>query len=353
MSNNKTKLLTFVMVVGTITLFNFKTVLAADETKVNYYNNDIYTKSNVINTTDEENYLSEKENTIQINNENYVFENYTKQDVAPSFKNQKYVSDTKILTSNSKSYLEKNFDNTYEYDDNDYAGTLNLINFNIETINNGYTEKINEIVKEQKGIKKYNDLAEINKNIKENGRDYVLINVEWLPETTENKAGTDVITTYTAKCHYQTVIRTYRPNTYKVSANYAGTVTKKSEMGKENILLNYKKEPEPVPEKKDNTAIKILLSLAGGLFVLFGLYLLFKPNAKILEVNYNGKPKKIKSFKIKKDKKVVIKGKQSNEYILKMTEKTFEKVNGYKIFIAKNGKMKELYISNKTISFKL
>lgn len=349
LKNNKAIALS--LITGIILFSLTKPIFATTGTTEN-----TYSKENIINNVDEGKFLQEKENVLNLQGKNYIFDSFSKEEVIPESTTKKYTSETKILTSNSKQYLDKNFDQTYNFEDDDYQGTLNLKDYNIETINNGYYEKIDEIIKEQKGIKKYNDLANISKNINQNGRNYVLINVEWLPETIENKANTNVITTYTARCHYQTIIRTYRPDTYKVSANYEGSVTKKADIGKEKITLLYNKEPEKIPEvKKDNKAVKIALSLAGGLLVLFGGFMLLKPNAKISALDENGELHKIKVFRIKNKKNIDISNKisKTNNYILEMNEKTFNKINGSRIKIVQNGKSLNILVSNKSISFRM
>lgn len=351
MSTKSKKNLAVSLITG-VTLLSLTTPIFASELTTN---NNTYVKENIINAQEEGNFLNEKENVLSLEGQNYVFESFSKEDIVPETKEEKHTSEEKTLTSNSKDFLDQNFDKEYEFEDDNFKGTLTLKDYNIQTINNGFTERIDEIVKEKRGIKKYNDLAEINKNIKENGRDYVLINVEWLPEGTEEIAGSDVITSYIAKCHYQTVIRTYKPDTYKVSANYEGTVIKKSDIGKEKISLLYQKEVPAEEVKKENKVLKTILSLAGGLLVLLGGFLLFKPNVKISALDENGELKKIKSFRIKNGKNVDISNKisKTNEYILEMNEKTFDKANGYRINIIQNGKQNNLLISSKSVSFRM
>jgi len=266
-------------------------------------------------------------------------------------------SDSKILQSNSNSTLNSNFENTYSYEDEKYAGTLNRVSYNVETINNGYSERIDTQTITTTGYEKYNDLNLIDKEKTINGTDYVLISVDWQPDQTENLDGQTVAKTYKAVSTYQAVIREPNPNTYRVSANYSGTVNLK-DSNNVTVEVKYKEVEkveeiveEPVIEEKTNYT-PIILGVVGGILVLIAILYFTRPNVFIYNLNKD-KLVKIASFRVYKNKTLDITNKKrySENYLLKI--RNFEKVENKKVTIKDGKKKYKLILGSPEINFYL
>lgn len=309
-----------------------------------------FTRKDIINKANEQNFISSIESEIVDGNSTYVLTNTQKEDLTES-KTQEYTSDVKTLNSNNEDYLNKNFDENYEFDDGTFKGTLHRVSYDIQAIDNGSYEKIDSKTITKTGITHYNDLNDIEKNIIIGNRSYVLISVDWQTDQKETVSGVEIPKTYKAVCLYQTKYQVKNPNTYRVSAKYSGTVVNKNTENKEMLISSYTKKEVPV-EKKVNP-IPAIIGIVGGLLAL-GLFILL-PNAKIYALDDEGNLTKIKSFRIKNGKNVDISESKvkTSDYILEMSNNTYSRNSENYINVIRNGLSKRLNITKAKISFKM
>ena len=204
----------------------------------------------------------------------------------------KQIVETKILDKAYDQYIRNYFGNTREYNDEIYKGTLELSHYNIENIDNGSYETIDEKVLEFNNYTD-NDLINIEKEITLDNTTYYLINVEWESDTVENIDGENIPVNYKGRKIYQTVKTIKNPDTYKVTAVYNGTVEKKDIIYEYNIVYDEKEiqeeHKEEIEDKKNiNIAAPIIISGAG----IIGMVAWFYKEKKI-----KNKKKSLKKIK--------------------------------------------------------
>ncbi|MBP3595921.1 MAG: hypothetical protein J6J60_00755 [Clostridia bacterium] len=270
--------------------------------------------------------------------------NYTEKDV---FK-------TKTLTKNNTEYIYNEFGETQKFDDGEYQGTLNITDIDIETIKNGYYEKIDEKVLNFNNYTD-NDLNNIEKEIILNNQTYYLINVEWEAETTENIDGAEVPLTYKGNKKYQTIQKIANPNTYKVTVKYSGRVEKIDTLYNYKIIYENIEKEENVEKEENNIVPIIVVSGIGLTILLIALY-----NMKNTYI-YSKIDKGFKLIKREKlsDKKVSIditkcKNKSVNNiYAIKVNSIIFKKLKGRTISIVLGNKKKDIVLWNDYYEIKL
>lgn len=270
----------------------------------------------------------------------------------------KEIIETKTLNKSNEDYIKNHFGETKDFNDGIYKGTLSISNIDIETIKNGYYEKIDEQVLSFENFTD-NDLNNIEKEIDINNVRYYLINVEWEPENTQLIDNENVPTTYKGKKIYQTVKTLANPDTYKVTVTYTGKAEKVDTVY--DYKINYEKkvqEPveEPKVEEKEDKQVSGFVLVSGiGLTAMF-MYLIKGKNTFIYAKNNNGF-KLIKTEKIS-DKKVSIDISncyKSNEniYAIKINPLTFKKFKGRTISIVQGNKKKDIVLWNNYYEIKL
>lgn len=270
----------------------------------------------------------------------------------------KEIIETKTLTKSDEKFIRNQFGETKDFNDGTYKGTLSISNIDVQTIKNGYYEKIDEQALSFDNFTD-NDLNNIEKEININNTKYYLINVEWEPENTQSIDNENVPTTYKGKKIYQTVKTLANPDTYKVTVTYSGKAEKIDTVY--DYKIDYEKEvKEPqeetkVEEKEDKKANSFIIVSGIGLTAIL-MYLLKGKNTYIYAKNQNGF-KLIKAEKIS-DKKVSIDisncdRSDENVYAIKINPITFKKFKGRTISIVQGNKKKDLVLWNNYYEIKL
>lgn len=270
----------------------------------------------------------------------------------------KEIVETKTLNKSNEDYIRNQFGETKEFNDGAYKGVLSISNIDVQTIKNGYYEKIDEQVLSFENFTD-NDLNNIEKEIDINNVRYYLINVEWKPENTQAIDNENVPTTYKGRKIYQTVKTLANPDTYKVTVTYTGKAEKVDTVY--DYKINYEKkvqEPveEPKVEEKENKKVDGFMLVSGiGLTAMF-MYLIKGKNTFIYAKNNNGF-KLIKTEKIS-DKKVSIDisncyRSDENIYAIKINPLTFKKFKGRTISIVQGNKKKDIVLWNNYYEIKL
>lgn len=281
---------------------------------------------------------------IQEDGKLYEYTSFTEEKIEAEKKIQKQTTASKELSSNSKQYLDEHFENKIQYEDEIFKGELQLVGYNIETINNGFKERIDSKEIPLSNMPT-NDLSQVDKTKMINGREYVLINVHWESEENKEIDNTLVPKQYKGIALYQCVIRENNPNTYKVSANYMGEVEAKEQFS--NYVITYKLKEQP--KQENNNFVTSIVIIAGGIIVLGILVFLLKPNATIYNVQNGNKLVKVKSAKVKNGKVIDITNKlnviSGNSFILQINNSLFGKLLNVVAIVKLNNQNKRVIIT--------
>lgn len=337
--NIKRIFITIIFVISTFSILN----------NTSFANTEEYTKKIVARAG-----LSNIEGYIELeinkNGKIYEYESFKEENNESEKKTQKYTTETKEFLSKTKDFLDEQFEDTIDYEDEKYIGQLQLTTYNIETIDNGYSERIDskEIVLQNLPT---NDLSQVEKKKRIDGRDYVLVNVNWESEENQEIDNTLVPIVYKGTAIYQCVIRTNNPSTYKVSANYMGEVEEKEKLS--DYIITYKLKEQPIiePEVKENTVnIKPIVVITGGIIVLGIIAFLLKPNATIYNIQNGNNLVKISSIRLKNGQVIDITDKQDkisgNRFILQLNNSDLEKFSKLTVAIKLNGQNKQVTITS-------
>ena len=270
----------------------------------------------------------------------------------------KEIVETKTLDKSNEQYIRNQFGETKDFNDGTYKGTLSISNIDIQTIKNGYYEKIDEQVLSFEHFTD-NDLNNIEKEININNVKYYLINVEWEPENTQEIDNENVPTTYKGRKIYQTVKTLANPDTYKVTVTYSGKAEKVDtvydyKVDYEKVIQEPEKEIE-VEDQEEKQVNKFILVSGIGLTAIL-MYLLNGKNTFIYAKNNNGF-KLIKTEKLS-DKKVSIDisncyRSDENIYAIKINPLTFKKFKGRTISIVQGNKKKDVVLWNNYYEIKI
>ncbi len=289
----------------------------------------------------------EEQQTIDLIDETveYLGEKYVLSDVKKEKINSltKEIHETKKLelSTNNKEEILSNFPKSIVYD-NEYYGELQQINdsLKISTIHHGTYEKVFTLQKQYTNLEN-NDLANIPKEIFQNGTVYVLTNCRWL--ITENQAIANIVTPkiYTADTIYSGVKKLEYPYTYMCSLEYKGNVYQK-DYNDLKYTLTYIRDT-------NNEKAPILPILgSAGVFIIV-LFFVF-PNAKIKNY-YKGNYKILKSIKVSSKKPIVdlrnLPAANSNVFLIEFNKRISKKLQGKFIEITtSNGTIKKMIINN-------
>ena len=299
-----------------------------------------------IKKSEEEQFLN---NINDTENETKRIKNITKK-ISESNYTTKEIYKTKTLDKKSEEYIYEQFGKTQEFKDNEYVGTLEIVDMEIQTINNGYYEKIDEKVLSFTNYSD-NDLNNIEKEIELDNTKYYLINVKWEVETTKNIDGEEVPLTYKGNKIYQTIQKISYPYTYKVTVKYEGVV--------EHIdtIYDYFVEYEDVIKENEKDFVKPIIIISGiGFFVII-LILANKKNTYV----YSKVDKGFKLIKREKlnDKNLVIdisKCKHRSRdsiYAIKINNSAFKKLKGRTISLALGNRKKDIVLWNNYYEIKI
>lgn len=259
---------------------------------------------------------------IELEDGSYKFLYYTSELKEKNVKIESYTSEEQETSTNNEELLKEIFGKDYEFEDELYKGTLEIKNFEIETINHGYYEKL-----DTKEIKlsnlPSNDLEQIEKEKIIDGRTYYLISVDWKANTETIIDNISVPISYNGTAYYQTIVKIYNPDTYKVKANYEGNVYSKEDI----VIYSIYYEKENINIIGPVATIVIVFTI--GLLIYF-----FKPDITI----YDMTGKRVKYIKYKENKIYDITNPKvfGSKFIMKVHNSSFNKLKGKNITIKLN-----------------
>lgn len=260
-------------------------------------------------------------------------------------------NEEKIVDNINKEYLKIEFDSIYKYEDEVYKGELDLIDFSIDTIDNGYSEKIDNQYINFDNLPT-NDLEQIAKTRIINGREYVLINVKWIANKTSNIDKTTVPLSYNGIALYNSIIRTKNSDTFKVRPIYQGEVEEKEVL--KDYILTYTEKEEPIVQEEKKIAPTVSILIAGGVIILGIIGIFVTPNATIYNTRKHGLIK-IKSAKIKDKATITIdstKNIKENNFILHINNLSYSRLQGKTVYIKLNSQVKTIKVTSQNVEFK-
>ncbi|MDO5556341.1 MAG: hypothetical protein Q4G09_07045 [Clostridia bacterium] len=257
----------------------------------------------------------------------------------------KEYKEEKLLEDNTVESIKQSFEETREYKDNNFEGILTIYNIDIETINNGYYEKINE---KRIPFTNYleNDLNNIDKKIKINNKIYYLINVIWEYEDTKQVDLEPIPVSYKGTKIYQTIEKFNNPNTYKATVLYRGRV--------ERIDTLYEYEVSFESIEKDKSVIPIISGLGITLMIVL---LILKKNIYVYSKTQKGykliKRTNINNNKLSVDITKCKRKSYEDIYAIKIKKGTLKKLKGRTISLVLGKKKKDIALWNNYYEIKL
>lgn len=267
----------------------------------------------------------------------------------------KEIIETKELNRQDRDYINEQFGEIKKYDDGEYKGELPITDIKVETISNGYYEKIDE---KKLDFSNYtdNDLNNVEKEIIINNTKYYLIKVDWEADETETIDGETIPKTYKGTKVYQTVLKVANPNIYKIIVTYSGTIEKINTIY--DYTVTYENKIEEVQEEKENNNIIVPVIVISGLglaILLIGLL-----NIKNTYI-YSKTSKGFKLIKRERlnDKNILIditncKNKsQDNIYAIKINKFAFNRLKGRTISLVLGNKKKDIVLWNNCYEIKI
>ena len=311
------------------------------------------TKTIVVNKLEENDFFSNLEKSIVVDNIKYNLEDIQKQDLEKvTTKVMEQTKTIEISTNNKDKILEK-FEESINYNDGDFSGTLYLCEntLNVTTIKHGIYEKIFTINKEYTGLDK-SDLDYIPKEIKKDGYTYSLTQCDWTITENKNIENVSIPKKYTAHTTYKTVKILENPYTYNCKITYIGDVNRASV---ENVQYTVIYKQEEQKEKVNENKISVLPYLGcTGIFLVVIFFLV--PNAKIMNY-YNRKYQTIKHIRVsainpKVNLKHLTKAK-TNAFSIKFNNRLNKRLAGKSVTIITPKATYKKMIINKTIEVHL
>lgn len=267
----------------------------------------------------------------------------------------KEIIETKELNRQDRDYINEQFGEIKKYDDGEYKGEIPIVDIKVETISNGYYEKIDE---KRFDFSDYtdNDLNNIEKEIIINNTKYYLIKVDWKADETETIDGETIPKTYKGTKVYQTVLKVANPNTYKIIVTYSGTIEKINTIY--DYTVTYENKIEEVQEEKENNNLVIPVIIISGLGL--AIILIVLSNRKNTYI-YSKTSKGFKLIKRERlnDKNILIditncKNKsKDNIYAIKVNKMVFNKLKGRTISLVLGSKKKDIILWNNYYEIKL
>lgn len=331
------------LVTGLLAMCLMSNVYATDGNKI--------LKKEILKSEENE-FLSSIQQEYEENNDKYKLINYFKDE---DEKNTKVVTayKTGIIDSNKKETIIENFGDNLNYEDNEYSGTIPLIDYEIKTISNGKYEAIDE---KKISFSKYsrNDLDRIEKEKTINGIIYSLINVNWENDEVEIIDNQEVPKNYKGTMIYQAVVTRDNPYSYEITVKYEGNVNKKDPVYL--YTMEYEKiEEEQViqEEQKDYTVPAIIISGLGIALVI--ICFIGKSTAKVYVKTDNGY-KLIRIVRLNKKHNTVnlsnYKHKTiTNMYAIKTTNGFYNHNKNMLIKVKKDNITKNVYLNSAYIDF--
>lgn len=307
-----------------------------------YLEGNKYTKVVTLRDSEKNEYENNLENSITVESNEYSKESMLL--ISESENNTKLVTKNveikRLYDINNELKIRNSLDQTFNYEDEEYQGKLNLETISIDTVSQGYYEQIENLDIDFKNYSQ-NELATIDKTIQKDGYTWFLINVDWKVDKIKVVDGTEVPLSYSGTKHYQRVGTYPNPSKYKVTAVYVGEVESKDKEYTYEITYTLVK-PGLESEISLNLSTPIVIGAIGLLLILLGF--LTKRNCYIYKKTEKGY-KNLGGINLKQNNLQINVSKFKKEdgiYAIKINPNLFKKIKGKTAYIICNSKKEQI-----------
>lgn len=230
-------------------------------------------------------------------------------------KEQEIIKTIETNTNNLEKVISM-FNETKDYEEDGYTGTLTRDNSTLKiSINDSYQEEYKVYLQKAYSNVPSNELNDIPKTIKENGTIYYLINPVWEIAETQSVSNNEVPARYNGTMYYEGIKTRTIVTSYLATIKYTGTLEKQV-LDNTTFIVTYK-------EVKEYSQIVSAVVGTTGIIFVSGIILFNFKNAKIYNLQ-DGKYKLVKRAHISKRKK-----------FLDLTPTNFQ-TKSYRIILSKN-----------------
>ena len=290
-------------------LINFTTCFASNNLKT------LEKEYTVDYKTADDFYNSISKNIFE-NKVGYDLETIDRTDNLKTLTKEQEIIDTIETNTNNLEKVISMFNETKDYEEDGYAGTLTRDNSTLKiSINDSYQEEYKVYLQKAYNNVPSNELNDIPKTIKENGTTYYLTNPVWDIAETESVSENEVPVKYNGTMYYEGIKTRTIVTSYLATIKYTGTLEKEVP-DTTTFTVTYK-------EVKEYGQIVSAVVGTTGIIFFSGIILFKMKNAKIYNLQ-DGEYKLVKRAHISKSKK-----------FLDLTPTNFQ-TKSYRIILSKN-----------------
>ena len=314
------KILTITSIILLI-LINFTTCFASSNLKT-------LEKEYTVDYKTADDFYNSIQNTIFEDKIGYKLDNVDRVDNFKTLTKEQEVIDTIETNTNDLGKVISMFNETKDYEEDGYTGTLTRDNSSLKiSVNNSYQEEYKVYLQKAYNNVPSNELNDIPKTIKENGTIYYLINPVWDIAKTEKVSENEVPVEYNGTMYYEGIKTRTIVTSYLATIKYTGEISKQVP-DTTTFTVTYK-------EVKEYGQIVSAVVGTTGIIFISGIILFNFKNAKIYNLQ-NGEYKLVKRAHISKSKKfldLTPTNLQTRSYRIILSKSLFRNLKGQNIKI--------------------
>ena len=314
------KILTITSIILLI-LINFTTCFASSNLKT-------LEKEYTVDYKTADDFYNSIQNTIFEDKIGYKLDNVDRVDNFKTLTKEQEVIDTIETNTNDLGKVISMFNETKDYEEDGYTGTLTRDNSSLKiSVNNSYQEEYKVYLQKAYNNVPSNELNDIPKTIKENGTIYYLVNPVWTIAKTEKVSENEVPVEYNGTMYYEGIKTRTIVTSYLATIKYTGEISKQVP-DTTTFTVTYK-------EVKEYGQIVSAVVGTTGIIFISGIILFNFKNAKIYNLQ-NGEYKLVKRAHISKSKKfldLTPTNLQTRSYRINLSKSLFRNLKGQHIQI--------------------
>ena len=314
------KILTITSIILLI-LINFTTCFASSNLKT-------LEKEYTVDYKTADDFYNSIQNTIFEDKIGYKLDNVDRVDNFKTLTKEQEVIDTIETNTNDLGKVISMFNETKDYEEDGYTGTLTRDNSSLKiSVNNSYQEEYKVYLQKAYNNVPSNELNDIPKTIKENGTIYYLVNPVWTIAKTEKVSENEVPVEYNGTMYYEGIKTRTIVTSYLATIKYTGEISKQVP-DTTTFTVTYK-------EVKEYGQIVSAVVGTTGIIFISGIILFNFKNAKIYNLQ-NGEYKLVKRAHISKSKKfldLTPTNLQTRSYRIILSKSLFRNLKGQNIKI--------------------
>lgn len=272
----------------------------------------------------------------------YELEKVDRKDNFKTLTKEQEMIETIETNTNNLEKVTSMFNETKDYEEDGYTGTLTRDNSTLKiSINDSYQEEYKVYLQKAYNNVPSNELNDIPKTIKENGTIYYLINPVWDIAETESVSENEIPVKYNGTMYYEGIKTRTIVTSYLATIKYTGEISK--QVPDTTIFTVTYKEV-----KEYGQIVPAVVGTTGIIFVS-GIILFNFKNAKIYNLQ-NGEYKLVKRAHISKRKKfldLTPTNFQTKSYRIILSKNLFRNLKGQDIKVKYFDKKENYRITNK------